>query len=432
MSFRAKLWIMVLSGAVSAYAVVGGLPFVGGLLSTSAQQPVSDSTAQLRIVESVLNHIQNDYVDDPNMEKVRLGALRGLAGGLDPYSSFLTAEQVKAYEATKSSTKVGIGAEFSQISGYLYVISAIKGAPADKAGIKSGDFIEYIDNKATRDISLYDARQLVNGDAGSTVALRVLRSGERPQTIKVLRGPYKIPSVESRVEAGKIGVVKVYSLEDGEAADIRTSVQSLTKQGVQKIVLDLRGVAAGTLQEGVNVANLFIREGELAKVIGRDNKVITSYTADATKTIFDGQMAVLIDIGTAGAAEAVASAVLTRKRGEVIGEKSFGAGTEQKLFPLKSGEGMLLTVAKWASASGTPFLGEDRASMGVKPSIEVKRPDTPEPLDIDSIDEQQNEPNPAATPTPTPKPVQKQSEDLQLKKALEVLADKAAAANSGV
>jgi carboxyl-terminal processing protease len=422
---------MVLSGVVSAYAVVGGLPFVGGLLATSAQQPVSDSTAQLRIVESVLNHIQNDYVDDPNMEKVRLGALRGLAGGLDPYSSFLTAEQVKAFEANKQANKVGIGAEFSQISGYLYVISAIKGSPADKAGIKPGDFIEYIDNKATRDISLYDARQLVNGDAGSTVALRVLRSGEKPQTIKVVRGTYKVPTAESRIEAGKVGVVKVYSLEDGEGADIRTQVQSLTKQGVSKIVLDLRGVAAGSLQEGVNVANLFIREGELAKVIGRDNKVVTTYTADASKTIFDGQMAVLIDIGTAGAAEAVASAVLERKRGEVIGEKSFGSGTEQKLFTLKSGEGLLLTVSKWASAGGTPFLGEERATMGIKPSIEVKRPDTPEPLDVDNLDDQQNEQNPQAAPTATPKPVQKQTEDLQLKKALEVLADKAAAAKSG-
>jgi carboxyl-terminal processing protease len=429
MSFRGKLWIMVLSGVVSAYAVVGGLPFVGGLLSTSAQQPVSDSTAQLRIVESVLNHIQNDYVDDPNMEKVRLGALRGLAGGLDPYSSFLTAEQVKAYDANKNSNKVGIGAEFSQISGYLYVIAAIKGSPADKAGIKSGDFIEYIDTKATRDISLYDARQLVNGEAGSIVSLRVLRSGEKPQTIKVVRGTYKVPTAESRIETGKVGVVKVYSLEDGAAADIRNQVQTLAKQGLQKIVLDLRGVAAGSLQEGVNVANLFIREGELAKVLGKENKVVTTYTADASKVIFDGKVAVLIDLGSAGAAEAVASAILERKRGEVIGEKSFGAGTEQKLFPLKSGEGMLLTVSKWASASGTPFLGEERATMGVKPSIEVKRPDTPEPLDVDNLDDQQNEQNPQAAPTP--KPLQKQTEDLQLKKALEVLADKAAAAKSG-
>src|SRR3982750_3690807 len=127
MSFRGKLWTLALSGVIAVYAIVGGMPIVGGLLTTNAQQPVNDATAQMRIVDSVLQHIQNDYVDEPNMDKVRLGALRGLAGGLDPYSSFLTAEQVKAYEASKNSGKVGIGGEYSQYAGYLYVVSPVKG-----------------------------------------------------------------------------------------------------------------------------------------------------------------------------------------------------------------------------------------------------------------------------------------------------------------
>jgi carboxyl-terminal processing protease len=430
MSFRGKVWVLVLSGVIAVYAVVGGMPFVGAVLTTSAQQTTNDASAQLRIVESVLQHIQNDYVDEPNMDKVRLGALRGLAGGLDPYSSFLTADQVAAYGSSKTSNKTGIGAELSQISGFVYVISAIKGSPADRAGLKAGDFIEYIDTKATRDISLYDARQLVNGEPGSTVALRVLRPGDKPQTIKVVRGTYKVPSAESRIETGKIGVIKVYSLEEGEGNDIRSLVSSLSKQGVQKIVLDLRGVSAGSLTEGVAVANLFIKSGDIAKVIGRENKVLTSFTADPAKAVFDGKLAVLTDLGTAGAAEIVASAVLDNKRGEVIGERSFGSGTEQKLFPLSSGGGYLLTVAKWASPNGTPFLGEERATTGVKPSIEVKRPDTPEPLDVESLNDQENQ-NPQPNATPAPKPVQpKVVEDIQLKKALEVLQDKAASAKS--
>jgi len=432
MSFRGKLWILAVSGVISVYAVVGGLPLVGGLLTTSAQQPVNDASAQLRIVESVLKHIQNDYVDEPNMEKVRLGALRGLAGGLDPYSSFLTPDQVKAYEASKGSRGPGIGAEFSQLSGFLYVISAVKGSPAEKAGLKAGDVIEYIDNKATRDLSLYDARQLVNGDAGTTLNVRVLRSGEKPQTLKVTRGAYKAPPAESRIETGKIGVIKVYSLDDGQANEIRMQVASLMKQGVQKIVLDLRSVSAGSLAEGVAVANLFIKDGELSKVIGRENKVQNTYSADPAKAVFDGSLAVLIDLGTAGAAEVVASAVLDRKRGEVIGERSFGSGTEQKFFPLSSGGGYLLTVAKWASPSGTTFLSDERATTGVKPSIEVKRLDTPEPLEVESLIEQQQEnqnPQPQATPAPTPaasKPVV--VEDTQMKKALEVLNMKTAKA----
>jgi carboxyl-terminal processing protease len=421
----------MISGAVAAYAVVGGLPYVGAVLTTSAQQTANDPNSQMRIVESVLQHIQNDYVDEPNMEKVRLGGLRGLAGGLDPYSSYLTAEQVRAFEASKSSNKVGIGAEFSQMSGYLYVVAPIKGSPADRAGIKAGDVIEYIDNKATRDISLYDARELINGDPGTAVSLRVLRPGEKPQTVKVVRGRYKVPAAESRLESGKIGVIKVNSLEDGESNDIRTQVQSLTRQGAQKIVLDLRGVAAGSLTEGVAAANLFIKSGDLAKVIGREKKVVTNYAADPSKTIFDGDLAVLIDLGTAGAAEAVASAVLANKRGEVVGERSFGAGTEQKLFTLASGGGYLLTVAKWASPAGTPFLGEDRNTTGVKPSVEVKRPDTPEPIEVENLideqDKQDQDPQPQASPTP--KPVQpKAVEDLQLRKAIELLQNQPAAA----
>lgn len=419
MSFRGKFVIILLSAFIAVYAVFGGF------LRNFAQQPINDAGAQMRIFESVLQYIQNDYVDVPNLEKARGGAMRGLVAGLDPYSSFLTPDQVKDYQAKKQNNLVGIGAEFSQVSSYLYVISVIKGSPAEKAGLKSGDVVEYIETKATRDISLYDARQMILGENGSKVNLRVLRTGEKPQTIAITRGSYTIPVAESKVEAGKIGVIKVFSLEKGEAKDIRTQVENLKKQGVQKIVLDLRGVAAGDLNEAVETANLFIKEGTLAQVIGRENKVQQTFTADAAKHLFDGQVAVLIDLGTAGAGEVVAGAILDSKRGDVVGERSFGAGTEQQLFTLRSGDGLLLTVAKWASPSGNTFLADERAKSGVMPSVEVKRPDTPEPLEVqDLIDqqEQQNQqPNPQATPTPQKQETPKQTEDIQLKKALEIL-----------
>lgn len=432
MSFRGKMSILVISSFIALYAVVGGMlsPW------TRAQQPINDAGAQMRIFESVLQHIQNDYVDEPNLEKVRLGALRGLAGGLDPYSSYLTADQVKEFNSAKSTSKVGIGAEFSQVSLYLYVVSVTKGSTAEKAGLKAGDVVEYIENKATRDISLYDAKQLILGEPGSTVNLRVLRSGEKPQTIKVTRSAVATPPVETKIEPGKIGLIKVFSLSAGEAGDIRSAVQGLTKQGVQKIVLDLRGVATGTIDDGAAVANIFIREGEIAKVIGRENKVTKVYTADPSKAIFEGQINVLIDLGTAGASEVVASAILERKRGEVVGERSFGAGTEQQLFTLRGGDGLLLTTAKWASASGVPFLGEDRNSTGVKPSVEVKRPDTPEPLEVEELidqqDQQNQNPQPSASPAVPADKTKPVIEDLQLKKALELLQDKALPSKTGI
>lgn len=425
MSYRNKLALALGSATIAFYAVLGSCSIVGNFLNIRAQQPINDAGAQIRIFESVLQHIQNDYVDEPNLEKVRTGALRGLANGLDPYSSYLTAEQVRDFQAKKTNTFLSIGAELSQVS-YLYVISVIKDSPAEKAGLRAGDFIEYIENKATRDMSLYDAKQMLLGQAGSKINLRVLRAGARPQTMTINLAPYKIPQAESRIEAGKIGVIKVHSLEAGESDDIKNHVQNLAKQGVQKIVLDLRSVAAGSLQEGVNVANLFIREGNLATVIGRENKVLKTFTADPSKFVFDGRIVALIDLGTSGAAEVVASALLDRERGEVIGEKSFGAGTEQQLFPLRGGDGLLLTTIKWASANGKTFLTDDRNNSGVKPSVEVKRPETPEPLDPEDLierDEEELQPNPQATPTPvptaTPKPVQQ--EDIQLKKALEIL-----------
>ncbi len=133
MSFRGKLWVLILSGAIASYAVIGGIPWIGTTLITRAQQTANDPTAQLRIVESVLDHIQNDYVDEPNMEKVRIGALKGLANGLDPYSSYLSPEQVKEYQDGSGSTNVGIGAEYSQVSGFVYVVSVLKGSSAEQA-----------------------------------------------------------------------------------------------------------------------------------------------------------------------------------------------------------------------------------------------------------------------------------------------------------
>ncbi|HRH43712.1 MAG TPA: S41 family peptidase [Pyrinomonadaceae bacterium] len=422
MSFRSKLIIVFISVAISLYAMLPGI--LGNFFPTFAQQPINDAGAQIRIFESVLQHIQNDYVDEPNLEKVRSGALRGLAYGLDPYSSYLTAEQVKDFQNKKQNTLAGIGAEFSQVSGYLYVISVIKGSPAEKAGLKGGDVIEYIESKATRDISLYDARQLLFGENGSKIKLRVLRAGVRPQNIEVVRGSYKIPEAEIKVEDGKIGVVKVYSLEDGESNDIRNHVQQLTKQGVQKIILDLRGVSAGTINEAVAVANLFIKDGNLAQIIGRDNKILKNFPADASKFVFDGKMAVLIDISTAGPGEVLASAFVDRQRGDVVGERSFGAGTEQQLFALRGGDGLLLTTSKWASATGKPFLGEDRANSGVKPTVEVKRPDNSDSIDPEDLADQ-NENEPAEKPNQKEDSNKPAPEDVQLKKALELLQDKA-------
>src|SRR5918997_1921182 len=420
MSFRTKFITVVFSATLAFYTLVGGWVF------TSAQQ-ANDPGAQLRIFESVLQHINDDYVDEPDMNKVRAGALRGLAYGLDPYSTYLTVDQVREFRAGTDKAAVGIGAELSQVASYLYVIAPVKGGPAAEAGIQAGDIIEYIDGKATRDISLYDARQLLNGSPGSEVKLRVLRAGTRPFVLNVKRGAVTVPGAEARTEPGKIGVIKVNSLAEGEAADVKARLQELQKQGAQKIVLDLRSVAGGSLDEGVKVANLFIKEGTLAQTVGRGNKPLKSFTADPKAALFEGPTALLIDRGTAAAAEVVASAFAEHKRGDVVGVKSFGAGAEQQLFTLRAGDGLLLTTVKWASSQGKPFLGE-----GVKPTVEVKLPEVAEAIDPEDLTG--NDDDPIAQPNanapagrdvaPEAASPKQQPEDLQLKKALELLREK--------
>src|SRR5215510_2291481 len=425
MSFKSKFLMIVLSASLAMYSIAGAW------LATRAQQPANDPDSQRRIFESVLQHIQNDYVDEPNMEKVRSGALRGLAYGLDPYSTYLTPDQVKEFNAGNRDTQVGIGAELSQVASYLYVIAPMKGSPADQAGINAGDIIEYIDNKATRDISLYDAKQLLNGAAGTEVKLRVLRANSSPLTVTVKRGSSRAAAAEGRMEAGRVGVLRINSLGDGEANEIRARLQDLLKQGAQKIVIDVRDTAGGSLTEAVSVANLFIKDGILAETIGKEGKALKTFTADPKATIFSGPVVALIDTGTAGGAEVIASALLERNRGQVVGEKSFGAGTEQQLFSLRGGDGLLLTTVKWASSNGKTFLGEDRAHSGVAPSVEVKGPEVSESVDPDDLtgndDDSIKQPEQGndkrdATPAPAAKPA---AEDLQMKKALELLKDKA-------
>jgi len=381
----------------------------------------------------VLQHIQNDYVDEPNMDKVRAGALRGLAYGLDPYSTYLTPEQVREFNAGNKDSQAGIGAELSQVASYLYVIAPMKGSPADVAGINAGDIIEYIDNKATRDISLYDAKQLLNGAAGTEVKLRVLRANSSPLTVTVKRGTSRAPAAEARMEAGKVGILRINSFGDGDAAEVRGHLQDLIKQGAQKIVLDMRDTAGGSLPEAAAVANLFIKDGVLAQTIGREGKPLKTFIAESKDTVFSGPVVALINPGTAGAAEVVASSLIERNRGQVVGEKSFGAGTEQQLFQLRGGDGLLLTTVKWATASGKTFLGEDRAHSGVAPSVEVKgqEADAVDPDDLTGNDDDavakpeagQEKEKRETAPAPAARPA---GEDLQLKKALELLKDRPA------
>lgn len=414
MRFKTKIAIVVFSTIIAFYAIVGSF------MSKSSQVVARGSQyGQLQIFDEVLSHIIRDYVEPPDLEKVRIGSLRGLAEGLDPYSAYLTAEQVKQYDP--KVTRAETGMILSKVGGYAYIVTVLKGSPADQLGIKAGDFIEYVGKVPSRDLSLYDIEQLINGQAGTSIELRVLHQGQS-RKLTVSRAKVNQPAIETRMEEPGIGYIKVASLVDGKAAEVKTQLNDLVSKGAQKIVLDLRGAANGKIQEGVAVANLFVGSGTLGRVLGKGDKETQTFNADASKVVFNGPIAVVIDRSTSGAAEIIAAAVRDQKRGEIVGERTFGTGSEQQLFSLSDGGALLLTTAKYAPATGKAFMEEP-----INPTIKVDRPIETEVIlpdtDDDDAEEDKPEQQPAQVTPPKPAPP---VEDVQLKKAFEVVKQAAA------
>lgn len=405
MSLKTKFSLIALSTVITIYAVAGGL-----LTKQTNVIAKGDPYVQVKIFNEVLRHIVNDYVDEPNLEKVRVGALKGLADGLDPYSAYLTPDQVKRFKAD-TMRKTPFGMTLSKYAGFAYVVSVVKGSPADTAGIKTGDILEYIGTTATRDVSLYDIQEtLVNVPASGDIEVTVLKR-DKSDKVKLKNANFTSP-LESRMEDGDIGYIKVGLLTAGKSGEVKAAVQQLTQKGAKKIVLDLRGSSFGELAEGVAVANLFVSNGLLARTIGHNNQIKT-FEAEPSKAIFTGTLTVLTDRSTSGPAEIVAAAVAAGKRGEVVGERTFGAGADQELFSLKDGSGMLLTVSRYAPGAGKSFMEEN-----VKPTVEVKVAEA-EPTVPDVDGDGQTNPNPD-----TPKEEKKvvpSTEDIILKKALELL-----------
>src|SRR3989454_725660 len=409
MRFKTKIAIVVFSTIIAFYAIVGSFMSKSGQVVARGSQ-----YGQLQIFDEVLSHIIRDYVDQPDLEKVRIGSLRGLAEGLDPYSAYLTPEQVKQYDPKANRAETGL--LLSKVGGYAYTVAVLKGSPAEQAGIRSGDFIEYVGKVPSRDLSLYDIEQLLSGQPGSSADVRILHQGQS-RKVSLSRAKLAQPAIEARIEEPVVGYIKITTLATGKSAEVKTALSDLVSKGAQKIVLDLRGTANGKVQEGVAVANLFVGSGTLARVLGKGEKETETFTADASRVVFNGPLTVVIDRSTAGPAEIIAAAVRDQKRGELVGERTFGTGSEQQKFELSDGGALLMTTAKYAPATGKAFMDEP-----VNPTVKVDRPVEAEVIlpagdDDDDSEDKPEQQQPQVTP---PKPVQP-VEDVQLKKAFEII-----------
>lgn len=381
----------------------------------AATEPQDGAYRQINVYSEVLRHIQTDYVEQPNITAVTNGALRGLLESLDADSSYLTPEDYKAYKADKGG-KAQVGINVSKRYGYASVVSVVPGSPADKANINDGDIIEAIGPADTRDISLAMIQLLLEGQPGSELTLSVVRPRKSaPDKVVLTRVMPSLPPVtETMYENSSILYLKPGILDHDHVQQIELKLKGMQKAGNKKILLDLRDVAAGDMAEATRLANFFLTEGTIATLEGQKVQKVT-FTADKSKAInVTAPMAVLVNRGTAGPAELTAAALLDNKRADVVGEKTFGEGAQQKTFELPDGAALILSVAKYESPSGKKLQDD-----GVTPDVLVASN-----IDLSAGGDDDSVTPPDTQATPTTKP--SVTVDDQLTKALTLLKNKAA------
>ena len=402
MSKTAKALLLVSSVVLVAFVVVGGLR-----VSAAAND---GAYRQLGVFSEVLSRIRTEYVEEPNIPKVTDGALHGLLESLDANSSYLTPEEYKELQSRKSSGKANIGATISKRFGYAAVVSVLPNSAAAKAGLETGDIIEAIEGKSTREMSLAEIDGFTTGDVGSHLNVSVVRARRaEPLKLTIQRDIVKYPAVTEKVMADNIGYIKVDAFPKGKSQEIADKIKSATAQGTKKIVLDLRDASDGDMNEGIATANLFLDHGTITYLQGQKYPRET-FTADAKKAITNLPTVVLVNRGTAGPAEVVSAALLDNARADVVGDKTFGLGSVQKTIPIPDGSALILSVAKYYTPNGKAI--QDSA---VTPNITVSDNNDDFALPDDEDD--------STTAEPEQKPKTPEN-DNQLQRAIQVLQNK--------
>jgi len=350
--------VLGLSLLVVFYVALGGL--LGRTVNEGAYQ-------QLAVLSEVLTRIQSDYVEDPNVDRVTVGAMRGLLEALDPYSSYMSPREFTNFQKRKAKEFQGdVGLILSKRYGLLNVVNVLPESPAARANLRTGDIIESIEGFATREMSVDQGYLLLVGEVGTAAQLAVVRQARsEPQAVELVRARLRTPEVVSGELEDEIAYMKIAAFNSGKAEEVVTALQRLKAHGMRKLVLDLRDCASGDMQEGVAVSQLLLDRGMITYLEGQQVPR-RQYEAQPESALWLGPLTVLINLGTAGPAELVAAAVLENRRGEVVGQRSYGVGSLQRLIPLDDGAALILSVAKYYSPAGRAI--QDNA---VTPSVEI-------------------------------------------------------------
>jgi carboxyl-terminal processing protease len=356
------------------------LVFLGGLGLKGVRANTQNGDGAYReigVYEEVLKKVQTDYVVDPNIDKVTDGALHGLLEGLDADSSYLSPAEYAVYKQHRDSeskdSAIGMtGLNVSKRFGYATVVSVIPGSPADKEQIEDGDLIELIEGQSTREMSVALVRLLLEGKPGTTVTFSLVRPRKAEPdkvTLTRVKQTEEIPALgEQEYENSSIMYLKPVVLTKSRVDEVVSKLKAAPKN--RKVLLDLRDVAEGDEQQAIRLANAFLETGTIATLEGQKYPKQV-FSAEKADFITSAPLVVLVNHGTAGPGELIAGAVLDNKRGDVVGDRTFGDGSVQKTIELPGGGAVILSVAKYETPSGKKI--QDDAvtpNVVVVPSLE--------------------------------------------------------------
>ena len=347
--------------------------FVGGALFLSGSDgevgaDTKDVYKNIEIFTEVLRQIEKSYVEPQEPQELIYGAIKGMVHNLDPHSSFMTKEEYRELMLETKGSFTGIGVEITVKDNFLTVVSPIEGTPADKVGMKAGDKIIKIENTRTKDMSLMEAVKKIRGPKGTKVNLTIMREGEaKPLEFSITRGVIPLISVRQYFLTPEIGYVRISNFQSKTVKDLSAALEEMEKgREIKGLVLDLRNNPGGLLSQAIEVSDLFLNSGLIVSTKGRISSQNITATAHTDKKPRTYPIIVLINSGSASAAEIVAGALQDNKRALVLGTRSFGKGSVQTILPLSDGSGLRLTTARYYTPSGKSI-----QSSGIVPDIEL-------------------------------------------------------------
>lgn len=373
---RKRLYILV-------FIILSSLGFVYGLSSRKA--PAADFSESdfnrispfnvrslwlLRQVRYIIESYQVDAKDKPVDEEALLhGAAKGMVEAWkDPYTRFVTPKRLKDEEIDLEGKYGGLGMYIGDREGQVLVISPMEDSPAERAGLKPKDHIVKIDNEVVVGWTSDQVVQKLRGEPDTKVTVWVRREGEEELlSFEITREIIKLHSVRNEMLSDDIGYLKLTQFKHNTYEEARAAVRDMMRQGMRALILDLRNNGGGLLDASVKIVSMFVRDGMVVETKGRSERANEKYYADRGKYLTNMPMIVMINGGSASASEIVAGALNDRGRAKLLGEKSFGKGSVQTLFPLTDGSGVYVTIARYYTPSGKVI-----DHVGLSPDIEVK------------------------------------------------------------